>query len=296
MKYDYSDRAFGFNPEIERLHRDPEHDWQFGGFSTLGIGDIPSYARENYLPMGEVQQGKEDMMDCASRGPLNILEAKFTYAYSKKLFKAENMQWLKAKGYVSRDGKITFSDAFVAINSGTTPKGNSLKAPLEAIRKQGLVPKNMLPLESWMTFNDFHNPNRITPTLKALGEEFKNRFQINYEQVAHIHFKELLKDDLFIVGVHAWPQPTAKEYPKTDAPFNHVVAMIRPEYYIFDNYEETKGDFIKKLAPDFSFWPDGYRIFISKDLDTKEIEQLISLWQGVVNLYKKMIDFLVKGR
>lgn len=284
---------YGFNQALE-IAQLSEKDWVFGGFSTPGIGDMPPVIRENYLPDGEVQRAIDDMMDCASRGPINILEAKFTYAYNKRLFKEENLQWLKDNGYLTYDRRITFSDAYVAINSGTTRAGNSLKAPLEAIRTKGLVPKRMLPLESWMTFDSYHDPARITRKLRDLGAEFKNRFQINYEQVYKIHFKDLLKDDFFDVCVYAWPEPVNGEYPQTTLPANHVVALVRPEYYVFDNYQEAPGDFIKKLAPDFAFWDYGYRIFIAKDLTKAEIAQLTTYLQKLVGLFKTMVGLLMK--
>src|SRR3990167_8444588 len=103
-------RSYGFDIARELQEQDGT-EYQFGAFSQVGIADIPLDNREAYLPQGEVQRGKEDMWDCASRGPLNILAAKFTCGYKNKLFRPENNQWLWENGYVV-DGKIDFSDAF----------------------------------------------------------------------------------------------------------------------------------------------------------------------------------------
>ena len=170
----------GINWEKE-LREQSDEDWIFGSQSVACIAEIPEVAREQYLPKGERQNIGEEKMDCASRAPLNILEAKFNWLYRNG--KLINKQWLEDNGYVA-NGVIEFSDAFVAINSGTTREGNSLKAPLEAIRKQGLIPKSMLPqLES---FDDYYNPLRITGSMRKLGEEFVARFTINYEKVCEV--------------------------------------------------------------------------------------------------------------
>lgn len=243
-------------------------DWQFGAVSQPCLVSIPEDQREYYLPPGELQNIGEEKMDCASRAPLNILEAKFTYAYNNNKFSPANMKWLAQNGYIDFDEEghrfISFSDAFVAINSGTTRQGNSLKAPLDAIRKKGLVPKLMLPQAS--TFDAHHDPARITPQIEYRGAEFAKRFQINYEQVKDIHMSDALKDDYLNVAGYAWPDPVDGEYPRTELQPNHAFALFKtPSYYAFDNYLDRDGDFVKKLTPDYDLWDYGYRIYISKE-------------------------------
>jgi len=137
---------YGLNLEKERSEIN-DQDWILGSASSPCFSFIAEKDRELYLPEGEVQRSdKGDMMDCATRSPLNILEAKFSYlvsngVYHDKDFHRENIDWLLDNGYVVTKEGVKFSDAFVAINSGTTPNGNSLKAPLEAIRKQGRCSK-----------------------------------------------------------------------------------------------------------------------------------------------------------
>src|SRR3990167_10845780 len=169
------EKNYGLDLELEKEHLRDE-DWKFGGDVVLNcIAQIPENERIQYLPKGEVQRGIEDTMDCATRGPINILETKFTWLLVNKKLDFEQEYWLRAKGYTDGD-KVKFSDAFVAINSGTTRNGNSMKAPLDAIRKQGLIPKKMLPLEEQMTWQDYHNPARITQEMRDLGLEFSERF------------------------------------------------------------------------------------------------------------------------
>lgn len=257
-------KNYGLDIEKERTERSSQ-DWKFGALSQPSLYAIPPATREAYLPTGEVQRGREDTQDCASRAPNNILAPQFTYAYQHALMRAENAQWLRDNGYVV-DGRIDFSDAFVSINSGTTRQGNSLKAPLEAIRKQGLIPKALLPLLPTMTWAQYNDPSRITDSMRELGKEFVRRFTINYEQVDRQRFADVLANDFLDVALFAWPSPRNGEYPRSNDAFNHAVAMFAlPTFTIFDNYEEAPQDFIKKLASDYRFFDYGYRLFVSAE-------------------------------
>src|SRR3990167_5196160 len=132
----------GMNWKKELAEQSSE-DWLLGGTGLACIAEIPEEERELYLPKGERQNIGEEKMDCASRAPLNMLEAKFNWLIKNKKLSLGNEMWLRVNGYL--DDGIRFSDRFVAINSGTTREGNSLKAPLDAIRKQGLIPKATFP-------------------------------------------------------------------------------------------------------------------------------------------------------
>jgi len=230
------------------------------------LDKLPFEEIKKYLPAGEVQRSDiEDMQDCASRSPINILETKFKYLLDNHLVSEEDFNWLYKNGYIQTEQYkdvffIEFSDAFVAINSGTTRRGNSMKAPIHAVHKKGLVPKSKLPLEKWMTWEDYHNPSRITKELEDLGMEFLRRFLINYYKGYDLNVKEML-----CVGGYAWPQIVGGVYVRTDSPPNHAYVRVKPAHMIFDNYiDSVDGDFIKKLAPDYKFMPYGYRLTIGK--------------------------------
>lgn len=263
------------NFDIEReLAEQSATDWVFGALSQPGVVSIPPGERDAYLPIGETQfDSLTDFTDCASRSPVNHLEALFTYHYQHAM-KADNKLWLKDNGYVS-DNRVTFSDRYIAILSGTTRNGNSLKSPLDAIHNQGLVPKKLLPKEDWMAWDDYYDTSKITQTLKDLGQEFKSRFTINYEQVYKTHFADVLKDDMVGVAGYAWPAPVEGVYPAAPGmPFNHAFLVYRlPKYEIFDNYldwdktntHEVAGDFTKTLAQDYIFFDYGYRVYVSQE-------------------------------
>ena len=262
-------------------------DYIFGAGSQDCLVKIPLQEREQYLPKGERQFGREDFMDCATRSPINLLAEKFTYAYKNGLLSLENRKWLEKKGYVTPWG-VDFSDRYIAILSETTRSGNSLKAPIEAIRKNGLIPKPMLSASEDMTFDQYHTG--VTEKMKALGQEFLQRFTINYEKV-YDYFAGSNADLLSTAG-YAWVMPIDGVYPKSDLPMNHAFMIFKPLYFAFDNYENMgiKDDWIKQLAPDYNFYKYGYRLYISENIVT----QKITIIKKLINLYKQVIALLTK--
>lgn len=245
-----------FDEQRERAEQDGS-EWIFGAVET-DLGLIPANLRLFYAPKGVPQFNTiMDTNGCASRAPLNILETKFTYLFQTSMH-PNLVKWLADNGYVE-DGKVVFNDAFIEILSGTTKDGNSLKAPCETIRKQGLIPRSALPLEPGMTWEEYMDEKRITPAMYALADEFKRRFTINYEQVPLKDFQHALDVDLLSVAGNGWPSPTLGVYPRTDGPFNHAFACVDNVIYALDNY----NPFTKKLAPDYKLFDWGYSLSIT---------------------------------
>ena len=256
----------GFNEEIESLSQNGS-EWVFGSESVEFIYTIKD-AKDRILnlPVGEVQKGEEDTMDCATRGPINILEMLFTHAVRTQQMSRGNIIWLYEKGYVDADERVVFSDAFNAIKSGTSQQGNSMKAPLDSIRKDGLIPKVMLPLQGWMTWGDYHDKRRITEDMEDLGRAFAKRFSINYEKVFAENIKDACVNEAIVTAGYAWPKPKNGVYGPSKNKANHVFATLKPEYYVFDNYIDTVDeDFIKRLAKDYTYFEYGYRVGVTAE-------------------------------
>ena len=282
-----NEKNYGLNLELEKAHQ-KETDWLLGAAPVKCIALIPHGERDVYLPKGERQNIGEEKMDCASRAPLNILETKFYWLLKNNLLPLEHNHWLINNAYVDAETKrIEFSDAFVAINAKTTREGASLIAPLEAIRKQGVIPKSLLPQAS--TFEEHHDPNRITDAMRKMGEEFVVRFTINYERVAESQFADLLDEDIFDVGGYAWPNPINGEYPKTGATPNHAFVIYKkPTYFAFDNYTDpVDGDFTKKLASNYDLIDFGYRLIIS----LKPVKKKESIVAVIIAWLKSLFDY-----
>lgn len=268
----------GIDLEREKLEQ-TETDWVFGSGSLSCLASIPLWEREKYLPTGERQNIGDEKSDCATRAPINCLEVKFNYLLKNNLIKTENSKWLFDNGYID-NGEIIFSDRFIAVLSGTTQQGNSLKSPIDTIRKFGLIPKKMLPQVS--TFTEYYDKEKITQKMYDLGTEFLRRFEIHYDKVYEIDFDNALKEDMIIVAGYAWPTPIGGEYPKTELPFNHAWLNWKPKTYAFDNYEESPNDFVKLLAEDYDFYEYGYRLFITRQTTAEERKVELDLFQVLV--------------
>lgn len=262
----------GLNLELEKQQQDGT-EYQFGSFSDPCITDLANIDRIPYLPKGELQNIGEEKQDCVSRGYNNILETKFNWLIKNNKLIPSNLEWLTNKGYIN-NGQFEVSDAFVAINGKTTRQGASMKAPVQAIHEHGLIPKKLMPQLS--TFDEYHDPRRITPELKQLGLDFLKRFPINYEQVNMMLAPELLKEDLLNVAGYAWPKPINGVYPKPESflSFNHdFILFSLPMSYAFDNYydDQKEGDFIKQLAPDYTLYEYGYRVYIAQENNLADV-------------------------
>lgn len=274
------------------LAEQSEKDWVFGAASQPGVVSIPPSLRAQYLPAGETQFDQyADFTDCASRSPVNHLEAQLTYHYQNGGMRPENKKWLEDTGFI-QNGKVTLSDRYIAILSGTTNQGNSLKAPLEALRTQGFVPKKLLPKEDWMTWADYYKRSDITQALLDIGQESRRRFPINYEQVPRAQIGAVLAREMVGVAGYAWGLPVNGVYlaqPESKG-FNHAFLLYDlPAYQAYDNYfdftdggVQVVGDFTKTLAPDYVFFAYGYRVYISKESAPKHLF-LKSLEYGMYN-------------
>ncbi len=278
----------GLNLEKELREQDGT-ERKFGALSQPGLVSIPLLEREKYLPKGEDQNIGEEKFWCATASPLNALAALFTYHYQHDM-QPDNKKWLKDNGYTQYD-TVDFSDSFVAINSGTTREGNSLIAPLRAIRANGLVPKSRLPQLNG--FDETYDPTRITQELKDLGAEFARRFTITYEQVSSVLFLDVLKDDFVGCALFAWPQPVNGVYSSDRTDFNHAIVLVTPDIDAFDNYEATQGDFLKRLARDYTVYPYGYRVILSAE-DAGATKKKINLLLQLIALLKEEIAILLQ--
>ena len=279
--------------DLQKQQKDvKDTDWTFGAASTPCIASIPQEERHIYLPNGELQYGIEDFMDCASRSPHNILEAKLNYLYLNGKLLPENRQFLERNGYVN-NGRVELSDRYTAIKSGTTRNGNSLVAPLDSIHRNGCIAKSMLPSNPTFTWEQYHNKAAITPAMDAVAYEFSQRFTINYERVREEDLELTIKYDFLDVALYAWPEPTQGIYPRTNASPNHVCCLFRGVFFAFDNYRDiVDQDFIKALARDYKMYPDVYRIFISSERPGAVLGQP----EAIISLYQRLIPLLVKLR
>lgn len=257
-------KNLGFRADLQALHEEAR-DHLAGVGSVSGLYDVPLKERLFYQPKYELQKGREDFMDCATRGPINKYETQFEYAYKNGLMKPENKKWFEDIGFVV-NGKPEFSDRFIAIKSNTTRTGNSLKAPIDATHRYGLIPKKMLPAEEWMTWEDYHDWSKITKEMENIGQEFLKRWSLNYEKLNPNTDREAQNKWELVLALFAWGLPVSGIYLRNDNDFNHVVKGVKRDTIIFDNYPDTyDGDALKNLAPDYKFYDTAYRLYVSAE-------------------------------
>lgn len=276
-----------FDEVKERAEQDGT-EWTFGAIQS-DLALIPLEVRLQYAPEGVKQFNNiMDTNGCASRSPLNVLETKFTYFYQTTMHPTLK-KWLEDNKYVV-NGKVVFNDAFIEILSGTTQQGNSLKMPIDTIRKQGLIPAYMLPLEDNMTWEQYMDKGRITKAMYDLAEAFKKRFTINYEQVSSDQFLNALKVDFLSVAGFAWPTPVNGVYQSTSTSFNHAFATVDPTIHALDNYEP----YVKQLAPTYTLFEWGYALSVPNQNPAPEEQVMVFETLAKYGLLSFFLDWLIR--
>lgn len=257
-----------FREDLERQAQDGT-EYPFGAIAT-DLAAIPPLERLRYIPAGIVQYNSiVDSNGCASRAPVAIAKAKLTYFYHhgmhpeiKKWLRGPHMIGGKPYSYIvgeGQDARILVDETFIEILSGTTPTGNSLKAPVHAIHEHGLIPE-CLPFEPNMSWAHYMDKKRITDEHIALGREFARRIFLGYEQVHRNRFHEVMAIDPLDVAAFAWPEPTEVFQPRVVGhPYNHAFANFTNEIRALDSYEP----FQKILAKDYDFFDWGYSLSIT---------------------------------
>lgn len=136
-----------------------------------------------YRPTNEVQykQFSFDTMACASFSANNCVEYQVNWMIQNGKLSPEMIAWLNSRGYLE-NGVLNLSDRFTAIMSGTTKQGNFFQAVWDSIRNNGVIPEREFPF-SGNSWDEYHDATKITPAMKALGQEWLTRFEAEYEWV-----------------------------------------------------------------------------------------------------------------
>lgn len=161
-------------------------DYILGAENSLqGVVRLESADWSRYNPTGEKQyiSAKFDTMSCTTFSILNSIEMQMNFLIKEKKLTKEQSDFLKKNDYFDEKGVINFSEAFIAILSGTTKQGNFFQKVADAVRHYGLIPQNKLPFGNAKTWEEWHNPDRITADMISLGSEFLKHFSIGYEWI-----------------------------------------------------------------------------------------------------------------
>lgn len=140
-------------------------DYVAGAFTFISYEvRNPSGDWRAYLPVKEIQYGKEDSMSCVSYSALSGIEAQEKFQTGKE---------------------TNYSDRWVAKRSGTTIEGNWLYKVGDAVRNDGLVKETSYPTPPNYTFAQYHAdiPEPLLSQLKAEGQEWKQKWDVKTEFV-----------------------------------------------------------------------------------------------------------------
>lgn len=189
-----------------------------------------------YRPTNEVQFKKFafDTMSCASFSANNVIEYQINWMLQNGKINPEMKAWLNSKGYLE-DGVCNLSDRFLAIMSGTTKQGNFFQAVWDSVRNNGVIPERVFPFGG-NTFEEYHDANLITPEMKALGQEWKTKFEAFYEWITFDNNPDFTIDQLEACKKALKFAPLHIAIP---VPGTHAItleAIQEPNLTVFDQY------------------------------------------------------------
>jgi len=224
----------GFLSEKESFN-----DYIFGASNVKKTILRPDGQWKHFIPVTEKQSGKLDSMACVSFSLLNVIET---------LNKAK---WGEDKNY---------SDRFLAKNSNTTKKGNSMKKVIDSLRKKGVIKQDM-----WQ--NDFNSWNEFYRTIRIelleMGMLWIKEYDLKYERVPDYKqtMIEALKYSPLWTSGFAWYKKDGlyRSYGRPNHAFTIVGYIENSHWIAFDTYDS----FIKLLDWNFKF--NGTKaIFLNK--------------------------------
>ena len=201
-----------------------------------------------------------------------------------------------------------YSDRFLGKIAGTKEPGNDPHTVAEAIRKNGLIPEDMLPfsdnLQNVDEYYSFKGANE-TECRKA-GLAWLDRFSFGHEYVFHPSdtnkqdkMVEALKYSPLACSVDAWNERDGIYYKDKGTKDNHwtvcVVGYIKSKYWLIDDSYLADGNNIKKLDWNYDFnFCKRYHIEVKKKEEKRLIE---NIWQQIISVLqtlKNVLTFEVK--
>lgn len=197
----------------------------------------------SYEPTPENQYGTgSDRMNCVTQSMQNSIKMLLNEAIINKKIALVDIEWLNVNGYIDQYGKVQFSVRFNSITNGTTSQGNYLYKVGDDARKIGLIPERLLADDNSISWAEYYNPNVITAEMRAMGQEFLKRFQINYEWIdATIpELQKHLKQSPLQVVVNKGTHATAEVLQGAD---------IWKYWDSYSPYEKTVDNSILPLSP-----------------------------------------------
>lgn len=190
-----------------------------------------------------------------------------------------------------------YSSRFNLNFADATEEGGSPLKGADSIRKNGLIPDEMMPfsddIESWAEFRSFKNVDKADCLIA--GQRWLNHWDPKYDivflkndpvEIKYRKLKQALKYSPICASVYAWIlNPETNEYEKPEGYYDqHLIEIVyvdnQNSAYIWDTY----APFLKKLAPNYNF-DFGLRWTVNK------VERIPSNSNWVKDLSQRLFDF-----
>lgn len=161
-----------------------EKDWVAGANSQLQYQvNIPSGDWTPHLPENERQSDSQfDTLACVSFALVHAIETQLNFLLATSALPQTHVDFLKSNGYLNANGKVDFSERYIAKLSNTDQtKGNWPPRVADAINQYGLIPQSAWDFAPDMTWDEFYTA--VPQNLIAKGQEFLKYFDFNFEWV-----------------------------------------------------------------------------------------------------------------
>lgn len=258
---------YGFiQPKIEREHY------------VLGGSNVPFVVlkedgdwRATALPVKELQAKKFDTYNCTSFNTLNQIE-----------------QYM----FVRFGVNVNYSDRWLGIIAGTKPPGNDPHVVMEAIRKYGLIPEEMLPYSDDLeTVEEYYSFKGLSQqqidNLYAEGRKWFEAWDFKHEwcftpdmpeDEKLVNIKASLKVSPLSLAVYAWYADNRGVYVRMGSDSHWTTCMCFDDFLkVYDSYEPFEKDVEQT-------------IFYAKRINIEKKTQIVklTLWQKFINWLKKL--------
>ena len=173
-------KNYGFDPSLVEIK--PE-DWQLGSIAPVILKEDGNWL--DFLPTFERQYGNGwDSYGCTCYGTTSQIETL--------------QKFLEGKEY-------NYAERYPYNIVGINPPGANPNDVYQAIRHEGLLPQEDLPMTE--TLGEFKEPRPMTEELKAKGRLWLNDYELNHEWIAsptHEDIRFALKYSPIALSVTAW--------------------------------------------------------------------------------------------
>jgi len=231
---------------------------------------------DKYRDDGEKQNQGNLTMSCVSQSYANCIEQIIRRLMELTDEKSKQIVKILTDYNIIKNGKVNVSKRYIANVSGTTRRGNGLKAVAEAVRKNGLIAEELCPyVNGWNKYYDLNYETIGKDELIKKGKEVAELIAINYEWVRLDQFNDVKVYSPVQTSMYAYDNPVNGIYKRTNKNRNHAVdndGYLMNQYdKVFDSFEP----FGKKMSWDFDFGLGMiFSINLKKNFNYELIKQL----------------------